>query len=754
MIFNRLLLSLFICTLTFGATTISGYTLDEKNSPVPYVNIYLENTFDGSDSDEQGYFVFESDEVGEKVLLVTMIGYEDQRDTLYLDNQDISLNLVLVQKISQADEVVISAGSFGASDDDKVIVLDPIDIVTVASSRGEITGALEALPGTQPQSDEQGIYVRGGDASEAKQIVDGLLIQNPYFSDVPDIPQRGRFEPFDFQGTAFSQGGYSAQYGQALSAVVDLKTWTRFGEFNANTFGVTPLSLSYGRAYGNDSTVCGINVDYTNISLFQDFNNKSFLSEYIQNRTNFSKPPEGIEIKANYAKKLNNGVYKFLAKYTDYKLGTTEAEIGSSFNLNNNNNFLLTTYKGLLNDEWKIDLGLSYSDNTNDANIIFNFGDDGVVEAPININSYDDLLQFRTVLTKKIFSRSKVKFGFHIFDQTSEFMNYNFIEDNEAESNQINIDEYLSTAFTEIDLRLSRKFALNSGLRYEKSYLLDKSSISPRFSMAYKTGKYSQISYAFGEYFQTPDIGFDQWYRQNNIDYREFNIADLEFEQSTHHILNYEWNKDDITLRLEAFNKEYDDLIIIPENPMDDIIYSPNILSNSGDGYSRGFEMFWRNDQSRDGEGKDIWVAYSYLDSKRTFKHYYPEKIIPSFASNHKLTFIYKETFTLKNEDRFNASLAMTATTGFPYYDPYDEKQFESKPYLSFDVGGSYLPKVEDGFMVIFFNISNPFGYRNSFGYNYTGYDNAALIEPEEKLPSSLRSIFIGCFMFFSVDKD
>ena len=158
MIFYRLLLSLSIYSLIFGSTTINGYALDEKNVPVPYVNIYLENTFDGSDSDEQGYFMFKTDEIGEKVLLVTMVGYEDQRDTLYLDNQEISLNLVLVQKISQADEVVISAGSFGASDDDKVIVLDPIDIVTVASSRGEITGALEALPGTQPQSDEQGIY--------------------------------------------------------------------------------------------------------------------------------------------------------------------------------------------------------------------------------------------------------------------------------------------------------------------------------------------------------------------------------------------------------------------------------------------------------------------------------------------------------------------------------------------------------------------------------------------------------------------
>ena len=173
--------------------------------------------------------------------------------------KNITLNIVLKELITRADEVVITEGSFGASDDEKVIVLDPIDIVTVASSRGEISGALEALPGTQPQADKEGIYVRGGDASEAKQIVDGMLIQNPYFSDVPDIPQRGRFEPFDFQGTAFSQGGYSAQYGQALSAIVDLKTWTRFGDFNANTFGITPLSASYGRGYGNDSTACGIN---------------------------------------------------------------------------------------------------------------------------------------------------------------------------------------------------------------------------------------------------------------------------------------------------------------------------------------------------------------------------------------------------------------------------------------------------------------------------------------------------------------
>ena len=80
--------------------------------------------------------------------------------------------------------------------------------------------------------------------------------------------------------------------------------------------------------------------------------------------------------------------------------------------------------------------------------------------------------------------------------------------------------------------------------------------------------------------------------------------------------------------------------------------------------------------------------------------------------------------------------------------------QQESDPYLSFDIGGSYLPDIDDGFMVIFFNISNPFGYRNSYGFNYVNYDTTLLDPPDEKLPSSLRSVFIGCFMFFSVDKD
>ena len=767
---TKLLIVILCFSYVYASVIISGTVKDSKGNPIIYANVYLKNTFDGISSNEKGEFQFETMESGMQTLVISYVGFSTFENEYNIDENNF-FNIVLEEMITEANEVVITAGSFGASDDEKVIVLDPVDIVSVASSRGEISGALEALPGTQPQADKEGIYVRGGDASEAKQIIDGMLVQNPYFSDVPDIPQRGRFEPFDFQGTAFSQGGYSAQYGQALSAIVDLKTWTRFGDFNAHTFGVTPIGFRYGRAYGNDSTYCNLDFNYGNHTFFQDFNNDGFLSDFIKNRTKFSTPPEGKGIRSSYAKKFDNGVYKYMGRYTEYLMGTARADVGIDFNLKNSNLYLLTTYKGRINKNLSIQLGLSYSENKSDADInvpipeflvpLNNNDPDTVFIA----NAYDDLLQFRTVLTKKIFSKSKLRFGFHLFNQSSNFYNYVFENINTpmGSYNGINnsltgsmqFNEFLETAFTELDLRLFKRFALNAGLRYEKSKLIGKNNISPRISMAYKINKNSQTSYAFGNYFQTPEIGFDQWYRRHNIDFVNNDLQNLEFEKSTHHIINYEWSKNKKTLRLEAFDKEYIDLITLhaEENCNDNICQ--NYLLNQGSGYSKGFEMFWRYDQKdNQGIGHDIWLTYSFLDSKRIFKEYFPNEIRPSFASEHKFTFAYNKTFYLKDEkSRFSSSVAITATSGFPYYDIYNNIQEVSTPYFSLDFGGSYLPDIKNGFLVLFFNISNPFGYRNSFGYQYTGYDYMPLSIPVEKLPESLRTVFIGCFMFFSIDK-
>ena len=128
---------LLIISFIYPVTLITGRVTDEKNEPIIYANVYLKDTFDGTSSDENGEFQFETYESGLQTLIVSYVGYETYEQEHNVDASR-TFEIVLEELITQANEVVITAGSFGASDDEKVIVLDPVDIVSVASSRGEI----------------------------------------------------------------------------------------------------------------------------------------------------------------------------------------------------------------------------------------------------------------------------------------------------------------------------------------------------------------------------------------------------------------------------------------------------------------------------------------------------------------------------------------------------------------------------------------------------------------------------------------
>ena len=134
------------------------------------------------------------------------------------------INLKLVESVNSLNAVTIAAGSFDASDRKKAITMRLFDIVTTPNSNGAIYGALNTMPGTQKVGEEDGLLVRGGEGYEAKTYMDGMLVQSPYTSSMPDVPSRGRFSPNLFTGKIISTGGYSAEYGQALSSALVLKT--------------------------------------------------------------------------------------------------------------------------------------------------------------------------------------------------------------------------------------------------------------------------------------------------------------------------------------------------------------------------------------------------------------------------------------------------------------------------------------------------------------------------------------------------
>jgi len=204
-------------------TTISGKVTDAKSNPILSASVYLEGTYDGTSTNEKGAFYFTTAEKGTQTLVVSFISYET-----YVKMDDVSslknLHIKLRDDVNALDAVTINAGTFKTGEKAKVTVLKPLDIVTTASAVGDVLGALQTLPGTSATPEDGRLFVRGGDAEETQIFIDGVRVFTPYSPSPNNAPTRGRYSPFLFKGISFSTGGYSAEYGQALSGVLDLTT--------------------------------------------------------------------------------------------------------------------------------------------------------------------------------------------------------------------------------------------------------------------------------------------------------------------------------------------------------------------------------------------------------------------------------------------------------------------------------------------------------------------------------------------------
>ncbi|MDF1575583.1 MAG: LytTR family transcriptional regulator DNA-binding domain-containing protein [Bacteroidales bacterium] len=223
----RPIYTLILILLAISASAqqqINGNITDRNGSPVSFANVYLEGSYDGSTSDTTGSFTLKTTLSGRQILIASFIGFEKQLVELDLDTLGSPLHIVLEEAVSELNEVVITAGIFSVSDEKKSATLSSYDIASTASAVGDIYGAYATMPGSQKVGEEGMLFVRGGESYETRTYMDGMVVQSPYFSSMPHVPTRGRFSPLLFSETLFSTGGYSAEYGHALSSIVDLST--------------------------------------------------------------------------------------------------------------------------------------------------------------------------------------------------------------------------------------------------------------------------------------------------------------------------------------------------------------------------------------------------------------------------------------------------------------------------------------------------------------------------------------------------
>jgi hypothetical protein len=685
-----------IFSITLNAQTrINGTVKANDGKIVVGANISVVNTYDGASTDTTGRFKFITAETGKQLIRFTAIGYKTDSVWINLVGVELVLNLKLKEAVSELNMVTISAGTLETGDQRKGAVLSSLDIATTAGAIADVVAALQTLPGTAQAFGENGLFVRGGSGAETQTYYDGLLVKNPFGSQLPDMNSRSRFSPFLFKGTTFSSGGYSAQYGQALSSALLMES-KDLPEKSSTEISLLSVGLSAAHTEKSQNSALVIGGSYYNL--------KPTYAVVKQN-IDWDRAPVEKQGMIQYKwKPSQTGILKVFAQYntTNVALSNSNTPITNT----NNTYYANATYHDYLSSDWKIQAGASYSNSKENGGISTN-----------TYRRFDNLLQGRLTLTHFFAGRSLIRMGAEAY--TNERLE-GWNQLNRSFGNQT------QAGFAESEIYLGDAIVARLGARTEHTSYLKDWNIAPRASIAVKAGKRAQVSFAYGTFYQNPD---DSYLVQNQS---------LSAERADHYILNYQYLTDKITFRVEGYYKKYDQLTKYEFTGMANAygVFNYANLNNSGKGYARGVDVFFRDKKTI--SGGDYWISYSYLDTKRDFRNY-PTQATPPFAASHTLNVVYKQYIPyIKSE----IGTTYSFSTGRTYYNPNNTGFLadRTKSFNNLSLNVSHLTTVFKQFAVVYASVTNVPGFKNVYGYNYSlgGQQREAI------LPAAKRNFFIG----------
>jgi vitamin B12 transporter len=676
---------LFSMTAVSAQVVLSGKVTDQKQMPLPGANIYLQGSYDGMSTDSLGNYSFKTGLKGIQYLSATFIGYKPILRKLDLDSaKNIVINFVLEETGGQINEVVINAGAFEASDEKKSVMLRMFDIATTPSAQGDIFGALCSLPGVQKVGEDGRVFVRGGEGYETKNFMDGMLVETPFLSRMPDMPTRGRFSPMLFSGTLFSTGAYSAEYGQALSSIVDMKT------NSVETEDKSSVSIMTVGAMGS-TTKCWKN---SSLSLSGDYVTGALSNEINKQQVDWIKSPVGIDATIMYRLKTSKtGLYKLFGTFNNSTSGMIYPNIQTGVNqrilLNGSNVYLNNTYNNMLGEKWMIKSGLVW----NYDNQKFDIDQDQLV-------TNQKMIQAKLGFINYINDQTELKFG-------ADIVNYSYEQKIRMNGNfRLPFTNNQLSGFAEMEYKLTKKFVTRIGARIENGSLSNQTMIVPRLSGAYKTGNHSQVSLAYGQFYQNPED-----------DYLKF-APQLKAEKADHLVMTWQYQTELKTFRVEGYLKKYSDLVKFTSP----LTYAPLDYSNTGNGHAEGVDVFWRDRETF--KSTDYWISYSWINARRNYKDY-PSAAIPSYVSEHNLSVVYKRFFEALHTF---ASVTYSFASNRPYHDPNLPGFMNSKtnPYNDISLSLTYLMKFLGKDAVLHLMVNNLAGFNNIYGYNFSNTPNAA----------------------------
>jgi len=221
---------IFIFSLLMGGTNgkIAGrVTNQETGEPLPGANVIIVGTSLGAATDTEGYFTILNVRPGTYTVSASMIGYQEVRvkevqvRTDFTTRQNFELPPTTLE---MKDEVVV-LGSKPDIQRDRTSTLSIVNADDITSLPvQEVSEIIELQAGVVNG------HFRGGRHGEVAYMVDGISVSDPYNGEMAV-----EVENSAVQEIKVISGTFSAEYGQAMSGVVNIVTKTGAENYHLNT---------------------------------------------------------------------------------------------------------------------------------------------------------------------------------------------------------------------------------------------------------------------------------------------------------------------------------------------------------------------------------------------------------------------------------------------------------------------------------------------------------------------------------------
>ena len=723
---NLFLIFLFTTSFSMSQTigTIYGFVTDEaKGEALIGANVIITETGQGMATDMNGYYVLQQIAEGSYTLIVSYIGYEVLNKNIIITGSDAQmLDLVLKAQAVYLSEINVTAEKINRKYNitPSQINLSP-RILKAAPGLAEpdLFRTIQALPGVLTTSEfSTGLVIRGGNTDQNLILLDGITVYNPSHLG-------GVFSNFIVDGVKEAnliKGGYSAEYGGRLSAVLNVLS----REGNRNKFdGKVSVSLLSTQTTLEGPSYNGAWLISARRTYFdQIFKNNPNIPPYyfydFQGHV-FSDLSPKDRISLSFYSGLDDFSFGDLGLTSDWGNNTISLSYRRLFSEKTVGNFLLASSQFFTN------FGLGGEDGLNNENLI----DDKTFSANLSYFQSKDFEWRYGLQVKQLGIKYLGTFGDTVtFD----------ISENPVEG----------AGYAKLKWKAGPRIVIEPGVRYNYySVYADEPYIDLRLRMKYLLTDDRYINFSVGNYHQfietmqddfNPPI-LDNWLAVDES---------VEPASAMQIVFGYEeYFRDVYRVQIETYYKDIKNMLTYEElrSTTDAEVSSEKVRDTftPSNGYAYGLELFGQKTLGK----LTGWIGYAYSVSRKMMNSVYTESEEEYYTNWDRTHSVSVLGNYMKNEKwEFNVKWAWQSGQAYTPILGYYLEKFPGDPGYNFhtipgvrnsgrypayhrlDIGavrhGTIFKKKADFFIQIIntYNQKNIFRYFYRLGNDQNGIDD------------------------------